>query len=113
MEELMTLEGHSDYVNGVCWSPDGKRITSGSDDRTVKVWEAKSGQELMTLKGHSSSVYGVCWSPGGQRIASGSDDYSVKVWDLRNEEELLQVCAFALLPFLRHTAWLLAFCCVL
>jgi WD40 repeat protein len=79
--ELLTLEGHSGGVTSVAFSPDGKRIVSGSYDNTVKVWDAETGQETLTLKGHSDYVRSVSFSPDGRRIASGSSDKMVKVWD--------------------------------
>ena len=45
----MTLEGHIDFVNSVAFSPDGQRIASGSNDETIKIWDAASGLEVMTL----------------------------------------------------------------
>ena len=80
-QELLALKGHSSYVNGVCFSPDGTRLASASGDETVKVWDASTGQELLTLNGHSNDVMGVCFSPDGTRIASASGDETVKVWD--------------------------------
>jgi WD40 repeat protein len=77
-----TLKGHSDIVNSVSFSPDGKRIVSGSDDDTLKVWDAQTGQQTLTLKGHSDSVMSVSFIPDGKRIASGSHDKTVKIWDI-------------------------------
>ncbi|MBA7686584.1 Serine/threonine-protein kinase PknD [subsurface metagenome] len=51
-QALMTLRGHTDEVRGVAVSPDGKRIASGSMDKTIKVWNAATGAELMTLRGY-------------------------------------------------------------
>ena len=56
----------------MAFSPDGKRIVSGSRDKTVKVWDAATGQETLTLKGHTGSVSSVAFSPDGKRIVSGS-----------------------------------------
>ena len=64
------------------FSPDGKRIVSGSEDNTVKVWHAQTGQETLTLKGYSDLVWSVSFSPDGKRIVSGSGDGTVKIWDL-------------------------------
>jgi serine/threonine protein kinase len=73
--------GHSDAVWGVTWSPDGQRVASGSNDKTVQVWNASDGSNVITYRGHSNWVYAVAWSPDGQRIASGSADNTVQVWN--------------------------------
>jgi WD40 repeat protein len=78
---LQTLEGHNHSVRSVVFSPDGQRLASGSDDETVKIWDAMSGHYLQTLEGHNDSVRSVAFSPDGQRLASGSDDKTVKIWD--------------------------------
>jgi len=77
---LYTYHGHS-HVNAVAWSPDGRRIASGSDDFMVQVWDAAGGGHVFTYKGHSNLVEAVAWSPDGRRIASGSFDKTVQVWD--------------------------------
>src|SRR5207248_1006633 len=78
---VTTLKGHTAGIGSVAFSPDGKRIVSGSDDETVKVWDAQTGQETLTLKGHTHWVISVAFSPDGKRIASGSFDKTVRVWD--------------------------------
>ncbi len=78
---LYTYRGHSALVNAVAWSPDGRRIASGSYDHTVQVWDAANGSHAFTYRGHSNPVNAVAWSPDGRRIASGSNDKTVQVWD--------------------------------
>ena len=56
----------------MAFSPDGKRIVTGSGDKTVKVWDAGTGQETLTLKGHTGMVSSVAFSPDGKRIVTGS-----------------------------------------
>ncbi|HWM93751.1 MAG TPA: WD40 repeat domain-containing protein [Thermoanaerobaculia bacterium] len=50
LELTVLLAGHSGPINSVAWSPDGQCVATGSDDRTVKVWDAGSGKVLQTLK---------------------------------------------------------------
>ena len=76
-------------MESVAWSPEGKRLATGSRDGTAKVWDAASGQELLTLKGHSNFVIGIAWSPDGKRLATGSWDNTAKVWDAVSGRELL------------------------
>jgi eukaryotic-like serine/threonine-protein kinase len=73
--------GHSSNVLVVGWSPDGRRIASGSDDMTVQVWDATSGGNAFTYHGHTNSVYAVAWSHDGARIVSGGNDNTARVWD--------------------------------
>jgi eukaryotic-like serine/threonine-protein kinase len=81
-------KGYDRTVANVAVSPDGKRIVSGSLDRTLKVWDATSGRALTTIKGHSCPVYCVACSPDGKHIASGGQDGMVTMWDLSTGREL-------------------------
>ena len=56
--ELAVCRGHEDWVSSVCVTKDGK-IVSGSDDRTVRVWDMQ-GKELAVCRGHEDSVRSVC-----------------------------------------------------
>jgi WD40 repeat protein/serine/threonine protein kinase len=86
--ERITLRGHKRYVIAIAYSPDGKRIASGGQDKTIKIWNVITGNELMTLRGHKSKVTSVSFSPDGKKIVSGSGDGTVKLWDAKNATEL-------------------------
>ncbi|MCJ1280582.1 hypothetical protein MMC21_008411, partial [Puttea exsequens] len=76
-----TLQGHTGSVETIAFSPDGKRLASGSLDGTIKLWDAASGQLQQTLQGHTGSVRTIAFSPDGKQLASGSDDETIKLWD--------------------------------
>jgi len=79
---LRTLEGNADQVNCVSVNPDGRRAVSGSNDKTLRVWDLETGACLRTLEGHRDWVNSVSVSPDGRRAVSGSADKTLRVWDL-------------------------------
>ncbi|KAJ4286511.1 hypothetical protein N0V90_013211 [Kalmusia sp. IMI 367209] len=78
---LQTLEGHSSRVRSVAFSHDSNWIASASDDRTIKIWDASSGELLQTLEGHSDFVCSVAFSHDSTQIVSASADKTIKIWD--------------------------------
>jgi WD40 repeat protein len=106
---LSTYTGHLDAIDNfdlglkptvqaVAWSPDGKRIASASNDRTVHVWNVDSpGQHVVIYRGHRAAVIALAWSPDSTRIVSASTarEGAVHVWNV-DENRLL-------LTYERHT----------
>jgi WD40 repeat protein len=80
---LGTLLGHADAVTAVAITPDGAQAISGSADKTLKVWDLKSGRDVLTLTGHRSSVTAVTVTPDGALAISGSNDWKLRIWALK------------------------------
>ncbi len=88
VKERNRLQGHSDSVKSVSFSPDGKTLASGSGDSTIKLWDVATGKEITTLKGHSDLVKSVSFSPDGKTLASSGDDNTIKLWDVATRKEI-------------------------
>jgi len=86
---IRTLAGHTRSVSRCAISADGSIVVSASDDRTLKVWSAQTGEVRLTLRGHTSVVFDCAISLDGSLIVSASWDRTLKVWDACSGEELL------------------------
>src|SRR5262245_16060286 len=85
LTESGTLDGHTEAVYSVAFSPDGKQLITGGFDNTVRVWDLATKKELKRFDGHTSFVLSVAPSPDGKRILSGSLDKTAKIWDIPSE----------------------------
>jgi WD40 repeat protein len=77
---------HQRYVNCVRFNPEGTFFAAASSDKTVSLFDGKTGEKVGTLdnseNGHTGSVYSVAWSPDGKKLLTGAADKTVKMWDL-------------------------------
>jgi WD40 repeat protein/predicted MPP superfamily phosphohydrolase len=81
-EKNIFPQGHSSAANSAIYSSDDKRILSASGDKTIKEWDALTGECLRTYWGHTSGVNSAIYSSDDTRILSASDDYIIKEWDV-------------------------------
>ncbi|KIJ07613.1 hypothetical protein PAXINDRAFT_48057, partial [Paxillus involutus ATCC 200175] len=86
MGVVEVLHGHTDTVQDVDVSRNGKMIVSGSHDRTIRIWNAESGETLHVFEGHKDWVASVQFSPDSSKVVSGSLDKTVRVWSIETGE---------------------------
>ncbi|WP_414567309.1 eIF2A-related protein [Nostoc sp. CCY 9925] len=85
IKERNSLEGHSDAVTSVSFSPDGKMVASGSADGMVIIWN-RSGKQITSFKAHEKKITHLGFSPNSEKILSASEDKTLKLWNLEGKE---------------------------
>lgn len=77
------LNGHTEKITSLAWSPDGKSLASGSNDKTVRLW-SHNGQQI--IANHQDHVLEVCWGSNGNYVASCSKE--IYIWDTKQQENI-------------------------
>jgi hypothetical protein len=78
---LLSLDGHQDNINSLKFHPTKDLLVSGSDDKTVKIWNTQTGECTTTLQPGDSEITSVCWNPDGSSLLASAWDGKVYVWD--------------------------------
>lgn len=84
------IDGHTDWVYLLRYSPDGGTLMSASYDRTIKLWSPRNGRLLATLEGHTAEPGFAAFSPDGTKLLTGAWDNTARIWDTRTGEQLLK-----------------------
>lgn len=74
------------YIRSVCFSPDGKILATGAEDKLIRIWDLTTKKIIKVLKGHEQDIYSLDFFPDGNRLVSGSGDRTVRIWDLRTSQ---------------------------
>lgn len=85
-----TVENHADWVFGVAFTPDGKRLLSASRDKTAKVWDLAARESVLTFPEHQAAVFGVAIDPAGKIAASVGQDNQVRYWNTSGEAKQIR-----------------------
>ncbi|PWW80389.1 WD40 repeat-like protein [Tuber magnatum] len=98
------------YIRSVCFSPDGRYLATGAEDKQIRVWDIQGRTIKQTFQGHEQDIYSLDFARNGRHIASGSGDRTVRVWDIESGQNVLTlsiedgVTTVAISPDGRHVA---------
>ncbi|ODV86697.1 hypothetical protein CANARDRAFT_196308 [[Candida] arabinofermentans NRRL YB-2248] len=70
------------YIRSVCFSPDGKFLATGAEDKIIRIWDLATRTIVKYLKGHEQDIYSLDFFPDGSKLVSGSGDRTVRIWDV-------------------------------
>jgi WD40 repeat protein len=87
-ERLQNLEGHDDLISAVAFSPDGATIASVSKDKTLRLWNAMTGQEERRINDMCETVRAVAFCANGSKVASESGAHTIHLWNVTTGQEV-------------------------
>lgn len=83
---MFSIQAHQHWVKSAEFSPDTRLIATGSEDRTIKLWDVTSRTKIVDFPDHiDGAVNSVRFHPDGTCLAGGSDDKTINIWDIRSK----------------------------
>ncbi|KAI7859057.1 WD40-repeat-containing domain protein [Circinella umbellata] len=76
------------YIRSVCFSPDGKYLATGAEDKQIRIWDIERRQIRNVFRGHEQDIYSLDFSRDGRVIVSGSGDRTVRIWSMTEQKEM-------------------------
>ena len=86
--EICQIDGNSQPVLALAFSPDKQTLASATKDKVIKLWNLTERAEIATLTGHKLAPNALSFSPDGKTLASGGADKTIKLWNLDSKEEV-------------------------
>lgn len=94
------MRGHTGPVYTASFSPDGSTVVTASNDKTARVWDARTGQLEAELRGHTGPVYKAFFSPDGKWIVTASEDMTARIWEASTGRSVSELKG--------HTGWVIS-----
>ncbi len=85
IKPVKILTKHNAGVTALAFSPDGKTLVTGSEDKTILIWNTSTWESSKPLTGHTNAINSISFLPSGSRFYSGGD-YTIRSWNLKGEE---------------------------
>jgi WD40 repeat protein len=89
-QDTLTIKVHPPavWITSIVFSPDGKLIFTGADEKFVRQWDSVTGQEIRSYASDGNEIYGVAISPDGNLLAGSDQGGTIYVWDVKTGENL-------------------------